>query len=524
MKRIALLLVLMMVLSSVDACTQEGGQQPAAPAPGAVTEQDAPKEIDLTLCLYFNDASDYPELKEQFPLSFEEATGYKLNMTILAREEYISKLNLLALSGELSGMIRTFGLADLIRFRNDGVIEPMESVRENATWQALPTEAREVFQVEGEVWGLPLQYVRQMFSRYYRQDWLDNVGMEVPKTIDEFYEVMKAFTFNDPNGDGSTTYGFTSSSTWTSQDIFQAFDARLDNTGSSSIAHDPMLGYFTDTMVKPERVEALEFIKKCYEEGLADPEIFTNGGAAMRERMFASQAGSMFYWSHWPSQNIDQFKAQNPNAEIVNSLGLVGKRTEKTNFVSMPAGLPYVLAKDTPNGQAMANNFLDAFIGNEEGHALARFGIEGTTFRKEGDMYVMLRDPATGTPYPFPGIVGEFPQSDIINMPYANDGTPEEIQKSLETAQANTQFVIDAMSDAQIYVVEYDIIISDAWDRLSGDIGMAFDECISSAVMGTVPVQDAIDTYVETMRAIGAADVINECNANYGLEAPEFVY
>ena len=35
-----------------------------------------------------------------------------------------------------------------------------------------------------------------------RQDWLDAVGKEVPTIIDEFYDVLVAFTKNDPDGNG----------------------------------------------------------------------------------------------------------------------------------------------------------------------------------------------------------------------------------------------------------------------------------------------------------------------------------
>ena len=35
-----------------------------------------------------------------------------------------------------------------------------------------------------------------------RKDWLENVGMEAPTTIDEWYEVLTAFKTQDPNGNG----------------------------------------------------------------------------------------------------------------------------------------------------------------------------------------------------------------------------------------------------------------------------------------------------------------------------------
>ena len=45
-----------------------------------------------------------------------------------------------------------------------------------------------------------------------RKDWLENLGLEEPKTIDEFYNVLKAFTKDDPDGNGKDdTYGLVAS-------------------------------------------------------------------------------------------------------------------------------------------------------------------------------------------------------------------------------------------------------------------------------------------------------------------------
>ena len=42
-----------------------------------------------------------------------------------------------------------------------------------------------------------------------RKDWLDNLGLSVPKTIDEYLDVMRAFTSKDPDGNGKNdTYGY----------------------------------------------------------------------------------------------------------------------------------------------------------------------------------------------------------------------------------------------------------------------------------------------------------------------------
>ena len=42
-----------------------------------------------------------------------------------------------------------------------------------------------------------------------RKDWLDALELEIPQTVDDFYDVLHAFTYEDPDGNGSDdTYGY----------------------------------------------------------------------------------------------------------------------------------------------------------------------------------------------------------------------------------------------------------------------------------------------------------------------------
>lgn len=43
---------------------------------------------------------------------------------------------------------------------------------------------------------------------WIRQDWLENLGLSQPKTIDELINVIEKFTTDDPDGNGvDDTYG-----------------------------------------------------------------------------------------------------------------------------------------------------------------------------------------------------------------------------------------------------------------------------------------------------------------------------
>lgn len=59
---------------------------------------------------------------------------------------------------------------------------------------------------DGNIYGIPA-YAPEIGNEYcYRawinKTWLDALGLEMPSTIEEFYNVLKAFKEQDPNGNG----------------------------------------------------------------------------------------------------------------------------------------------------------------------------------------------------------------------------------------------------------------------------------------------------------------------------------
>ena len=56
----------------------------------------------------------------------------------------------------------------------------------------------------------PSLYKAERKGMFIRKDWLEAVGMEMPTTWEELYDVCHAFTHNDPDGNGvADTYGLT---------------------------------------------------------------------------------------------------------------------------------------------------------------------------------------------------------------------------------------------------------------------------------------------------------------------------
>src|SRR4030042_2784638 len=64
--------------------------------------------------------------------------------------------------------------------------------------------------IDGKMYGLPDPgQIPPTDGLVIRKDWLDKLGLAMPKTMDELIEVARKFTNDDPDGNGKNdTYGF----------------------------------------------------------------------------------------------------------------------------------------------------------------------------------------------------------------------------------------------------------------------------------------------------------------------------
>lgn len=149
-----------------------------------------------------------------------EKLGIKMETTLLGGDagNYDTKLRL-ALTGseDLPDVFPVYGtqmIADMIESgRAKDITNDIE--------QYMPARLKEIYEKypetyypltkDGKVYGIaccPTLTEGQVMI--IRQDWLDRLGLKAPTNMDEFEAVIKAFTEDDPDGNGQKdTYGFT---------------------------------------------------------------------------------------------------------------------------------------------------------------------------------------------------------------------------------------------------------------------------------------------------------------------------
>ena len=123
-----------------------------------------------------------------------------------------------------------------------------------------------------------------------RTDWLKNLGLEVPKTVEELLNVAKAFTFNDPDKNGKNdTYAFTSAGGGSG--IGEIINL-MNMYGPQGFYVDGN-GKVTHRVVDGNYEKYLNFLKQVVSDKLIDPDFITVQWAQRAPNVYNSKYGKI---------------------------------------------------------------------------------------------------------------------------------------------------------------------------------------------------------------------------------------
>ncbi len=134
------------------------------------------------------------------------------------------------------------------------------------------------------------------------KNWLDQLGLDIPTTTDEFYDVLCAFRDNDMNGDGDPSDEIpfkASEANWCAHIINMANAWGIAGYSSSDASHYFMVkdGKAVPTMDTDEYRAFLEYMHKLVEDGLYDVESFTETNDQFFAKLKSGQVGATICWS-----------------------------------------------------------------------------------------------------------------------------------------------------------------------------------------------------------------------------------
>lgn len=217
------------------------------------------------------------------------------------------------------------------------------------------------------------------FGMIIRKDWLDNVGMDVPTNIEEWYNVLTAFKNQDPNGDGEANeipFDATALGMAMFEPAFATSSSHYIDTETGKVEYGP----------RTQNYRAyLEEMNKWYMEGLMGNAYDENGALVdyangSDETIPANLAGSWKGLANAYESWVPKIQEKDPAGDIIACPwpATVDGDVYSTVSMSTQANETTIVTTDCKNVDA-ALAVLD-WMYSEKGSVLMTWGEEGVTY------------------------------------------------------------------------------------------------------------------------------------------------
>jgi putative aldouronate transport system substrate-binding protein len=299
--------------TSAETAAPAESETVAAVEPEAEPEPEQPVEISMMAPSY----GEVPDMNGPWWTEYQKMTNSILDIQFVPTGEHEAKLNLALAAGDfpevLAGVnVTAVNIGNAIR---QGAFHNLSNFL--GDFSAYPNLAANaevgVFayaKLDGAIYGIPSMRAKIDPGIKIRKDWLDELGIAIPTTLDEYKAALKAIVGADMSGTGMTLgwiqHGW---STVYSMDFLPAFGGFTpEYNDEGGMVHKNVSSAFEDMIA---------FFNGMYADGLLAKEwsamsntqaeeLFTTGQAASYERNI---------YRDYPFQ--EQIKKVQPNAEVV---------------------------------------------------------------------------------------------------------------------------------------------------------------------------------------------------------------
>lgn len=396
-KSIASSLICIGLLSSIVMACSSNTDNTATPATstatGTTTASAAPAKAAPISIKMFNRVNanvvidNNPVIAEA-----EKLANVKLSVEAPPINNYVDKLQVLMASGDLPDLVYNWGGADanLEKWSKDGLLTPLDdkiakypNLTKNITkemWDSVKSIN------DGKTYLIPRTNVVNHWGYMVNQQWLNKLNLKAPTTLDEFTNVCKAFTNNDPDGNGKAdTYCLSlsnpslgSNTVWNSTFFLaSAFDLPIINgvkdTDGAYKIREKMSGY----------IPFLTYLRDLNAQKLIDPEFLINKIYVDQEKLNQNRVGIIY--SHQYAVMANLSKDKESDKKYTYQPVLKDSKGVATDLVMPATWGGWMIPKSSKNVDGVLK-FLD-WGNTTEANTLFQLGMKGLTF----DSY----DPAT---------------------------------------------------------------------------------------------------------------------------------
>ena len=560
-KTVAVLLALTMILS-LAACTKDTGSENPTTAPtqeaAQPTKAQEPAKTDdgkkddgnkqdtttpeptaapvaepiaITVSLpsdneHVADGTNDGEMENYNKLvaAIEDYTNTKLTMQWLDKTTYYDDehLGLKIATGDVADVLVVGKTAAFLEAAEAGLFWDLTPyIDEFDNLATIPEATRQNASYNGKMYGIPRSRTLARNGLGYRLDWLNNLGLAEPTTWEDFHDMLYAFTYNDPDGNGVDDTVGLGLDNWSG--VFNIMMTWFGVPNEWGIDASGNLIYKAET---EEYINALKAFRELYSEG-----VINNGangipdfrevdpGKARDQLLRTSLAGCGVQVLDDQRKVETYFEGEaglaTPDDPIYTLQGYVD--TGKGPLCYPTTGMNNLLAISTVRIKTedqlrQVLSFLND-LNDGEMLNLIDYGFEGVTWEKDEDGYIHLYSADELTEK---GVSGKYRNGFNQVIPYftapANDRT-------ITVPPANTVVTILEQQlyadDIQYCVPNYGAsYTSDTYVALGGDLDKIIADAQLAFIVGEID-ESALNEAIKTWKQGGGDQVTKEMNELY---------
>lgn len=328
-----------------------------------------------------------------------------------------------------------------------------------------------------------------------RKDWLEELGLQVPTTMDEWYTVLKAF--KEKKGATAPLSPY-----WNFQNSVLSWGTFIGAYGITK-------GFYMDNnqikygQIEPAYKDFIITMNQWFKDKLLDNNFATLDSKTVDANILDGKSGAtVASGASGVAKWTTAMKDKDPKFQVIGTPYPVLKKGDKPQFgqYSLPfVGFGAAISAKSKNKEAAAQ-FLD-YLYSDEGSMLANFGIEGTSYKLDSGKPkftdVILNNPnklpisQAMAQYTLSHDMGPFVQNPEISQ------TMIPVQAEAIKAWANT--------DAAKHFVPPIFVTTgqrDEMARIMNEVTTYENEMLLKFIMGSEPMGN-FDKYVQQMKKLG---------------------
>jgi putative aldouronate transport system substrate-binding protein len=494
------------VLSLLTATACSSSAEETSPSPKTTAAATVKPAEPVKVKLWLSDQSKQVPMgnvMENPTIKFlAENTNTILDIEWLTHTKWQEQMRLKFAAGETPDVYQSYDMPDDTMLKSGKVLplnDLIEKYGQNLK-KKIPQSAWDAVTYKGSIMSIPeAQEGNGNVARvmYMRKDWLDKLGLAVPKTEAELLNVLRAFREKDPNGNGKAD-----EIPFTMRENMDWGDNLFGMFGTHRASYALINGEITPGALHPNMKKALTFFKTMYQEKLIDQEFLTNNRSVWEQKIKSDKVG---VWVHAPSL-VNQWQKDMAAALPDKKPDIIVVPTPRGEGITGPVGSFYypnlktfTIMKSAKNPEAIVKMF--DWLASDEGQAFAMMGIKGDTYTVDNGMYVYnLEKDKQGKSDEWRPLV--------FTLAYNEKLQKDKLKNDAEFTRLNNAYAVAKSEGLPKLLPPMPV------NKFADTLKTAFNEQAVKIIFGKAPLE-SWDEYVKTQMNQGAKDYIKELTSIY---------